>query len=95
MFTKVWFQSAAERGVKTFLQGYFGFWFLVAGLGDTSAAVPGPDAFDTLFSMDNVKAGVVMLALSVGTSVVTTRLGPDKNSPSVTVIETVPADRVA
>jgi energy-converting hydrogenase Eha subunit E len=76
-------KKTAERAVKTFLQFYLGFWLLTMGLMGTSAAVVGPEAFDTLFTLDNVKVGVVGLALSVVTSIGTKNLGPEHDSPSV------------
>ncbi len=75
--------KTAERMAKTFVQFYLGYWFLTLGLLNTAAAVAGPGAFDTLFTVDNVKAGVVGLALSLATSIGTKGLGPDKDSPSM------------
>lgn len=82
-----WWKAMADRVVKSFFQGYFTLWFLQEGLGDTSATVPNSDAFDTLFTMDNVKAGVVMVALSFGLNIISTPLGVDKTGPSATVVE--------
>lgn len=90
MFSRIWWLSTIERLGKTFVQGYAAFWMLAAGLGDTPAGVPNADAFDVLFTMDNVKAGAVMAALSFFTSVASTPLGADKAAPSLTVTETVP-----
>ena len=62
-------KDAVERLAKTFLQFYLGFWLLRVGLLDTAAASPGSvDAFDSLFTTDNLKAGVVGVALSLATS---------------------------
>jgi len=58
-----WWQDATERAVKTFLQAYLAFWMVAAQVaGDQS------EMFDTLFTWDNVKAGIVGLVLSLGTS---------------------------
>jgi hypothetical protein len=89
MFSKVWWLSAAERAGKTFLQAYLTFWIMVAGFASGAAQV-NADAFDLLFTWNNVKAGVVGLALSLATSVGSTKLGPDSNAPSLTVTETKP-----
>jgi hypothetical protein len=89
-FNRVWLLSVAERMVKSFVQGYVAFWTLAAGLGNTPTDQPNAGAFELLFTMNNVKAGVVMAFLSLATSIGTTGLGPDKNSPSLTVTETVP-----
>ena len=90
MLSKVWLLSTAERLAKSFLQGYIAFWTLTAGLGNTPAEVASSAAFDSLFTWDNVKAGVVMAFLSVGTSLLSTPFGPDKGSPSLTVSENPP-----
>lgn len=74
-------KDVAERAAKTFVQAYLAFWLMRAGLaGDT---VPDADAFDVLFTLDNAKAGVVGVALSVAFSFGSKRLGPDPNSASV------------
>lgn len=46
-----------ERAGRSFLQGFFGLWL---------ANPTEPIEFDTLFTMANLKAGVVMAALSIG-----------------------------
>jgi hypothetical protein len=79
---KAFLVRTAERAAKTFLQAYLMFWMLQAGLGDTTAEHPG-DAFDLLFTWDNVKAGVVALALSVASSLISKPVGPSPDSPSV------------
>jgi hypothetical protein len=82
MNTTFW-KKTAERAGKTFLQAYLAFWMLTAGLGDTGAEAGGnPSAFDLLFTWDNVKAGVVALALSIVTSLASKPVGPTE-SPSV------------
>lgn len=88
--SKTWWLSTGERFVKTFLQGYIAFWLLTTGLGGTPAEVVGADAFQTLFTMDNVKAGIAAAFLSFVTSIVSTPLGVDSNSPAITVKETSP-----
>jgi hypothetical protein len=90
MFSKVWLLSTGERLSKSFVQGYIAFWTLTSGLGNTAADVPNAGAFDTLFTFDNVKAGVVMAVLSAGTSFLSTPFGPDTGSPSLTVSENPP-----
>lgn len=80
--TPFW-KNTAERMVKTFFQGYFGFWALTLGLLGTGAEVAGADSFDTLFAMDNVKAGVVLVALSLASSVGAKGFGPHKEDPSL------------
>lgn len=52
MFTRVWLEDAVGRLVRTFIQGYAAFW-AVAG-----------QSYDTLFTLDNLKAGVVAAAIS-------------------------------
>lgn len=81
-------KDIAERASKTFLQFYLGFWLLTNGLLNTDAATPSPDMFDTLFTSDNLKAGVVGLALSLATNFVTKPFGRDGNSASL-VVKTV------
>lgn len=65
--TKRFLKDMGERAGKSFAQGYFAFWLLTAGWAKDdikgSAA-----AFDTLFTLNNVKAGVVMTAFSIATS---------------------------
>jgi hypothetical protein len=55
-----------ERASKTFLQFYLGYWLFLNP--ETTSAVS-PDAFDTLFTTDNLKAGAVGVALSAATSI--------------------------
>jgi hypothetical protein len=88
--TKKFLKDLAERAGKTFVQGYLAFWLLTSGLGDTPAEVPTASGFDTLFTMDNVKAGAVALALSVASSVLTKRVGPDSTSASMVVATSDP-----
>jgi hypothetical protein len=90
VLSKLWLLSTGERLAKSFVQGYIAFWTLSAGFGNTPTEVTGAGAFDLLFTWDNVKAGVVMAVFSMGTSFLSTGLGPDKNSPSLVVTETKP-----
>jgi hypothetical protein len=83
IFSKVFVEKTAERMGKTFVQFYLGFWMLSMGLLNTTAEVAGPGAFDSLFTIDNAKAGVVGVALSLATSIGTKGFGPDKESPSL------------
>ena len=64
-------KDAAERAARTFLQGYLGAWLAT-----------GAD-FDGLASTDNLKVGVVAVALSVAMSMGLKKVGPNKNSASV------------
>lgn len=90
MFSKIWWLSTLERLGKTFAQGYFAMWMLTAGLGNTSASVPNAEAFDTLFTMTNLKAAAVMAALSLFTSLASTPVGADHSAPSLVVTEVRP-----
>lgn len=92
MFSKLWWMSTLERLAKTFVQGYFAFFTMVAG----AATGPVDDVsnvtnFELLFTMNNVKAGLVAAAISFFMSMGSTPLGPDKGSPSMVVTETTPA----
>lgn len=72
----------AERAAKTFGEFYLGSWVLAAGLLDTNFDVPNASAYDLLFTTDNAKAGVVGLALSVFTSLGSSRIGKE-DDPSL------------
>jgi len=89
---KTWWLSMADRLVKTFVGGYLTFWLLTAGLGDTTASTNPSSAFDTLFTWNNVKAGVVAVALSFAQNVLTTKFGVDHTAPSLTVREAAPPE---
>jgi len=67
-------KKAFERSAKTFAQFYLGYWLFLSG---------GNVSFDTLFTTDNVEAGIVGLALSLATSIGTKNIGTDQNDPSV------------
>lgn len=64
-------KDAAERAARTFLQGYLGAWLAT-----------GAD-FDGLLSTDNLKVGVVAVALSVAMSMGLKNVGKNKGSASV------------
>jgi len=64
-------KDAAERAARTFLQGYLGSWLAT-----------GAD-FDGLVSTDNLKVGVVAVALSVAMSMGLKKVGKNKESASV------------
>lgn len=64
-------RDTVERAARTFLQGYLGAWLAT-----------GAD-FDGLISTDNLKVGVVAVALSVAMSMGLKKVGPNKNSGSV------------
>lgn len=61
--------DAGERAGKTFLQLYLASWALAAGFLNTNSDVPDNSTFNLLFTMDNVKAGVVGVAFSIFMSV--------------------------
>jgi hypothetical protein len=63
-------KQTCERAIRTFLQGYLSVWL-----------VSGAD-YDSLFSGNNWKSGVVAAALSVAMSLGLRNAGPSKNSPS-------------
>jgi hypothetical protein len=60
-----------ERAVRTFLQGWLGAWLAT-----------GAD-FDGLVSTDNLKVGVVAVALSIAMSMGLKNVGKNKNSASI------------
>lgn len=64
----------AERAGRTFLQFYFGAWMLAAGLLDTNFDIPNASAYDLLFTMTNLKAGIVGLALTVAMGLGTAKI---------------------
>jgi|GEM_PF-962415 len=64
-------KDSVERAAKTFVQAYLGVWMAT-----------GAD-FDGLASSDNLKAGVVAVALSIAMSMGLKKVGPNKNSASV------------
>jgi hypothetical protein len=63
-----WLADTGERAGRTFLQGYFAVW-LAFGAG-----------FDTLFTLDNLKAGVVATALSVAMSMGAKKAGANDSA---------------
>ena len=60
-----------ERAARTFIQAYLGVWMAT-----------GAD-WDWLGSMDNVKAGVVAVCLSIAMAMGLKNVGPNKDSASV------------
>jgi len=64
-------KDTAERAVRTFLQAYLGAW-----------VATGAD-FDGLVKSDNLKVGVVAVALSVAMAMGLKKVGPNKDSASV------------
>ena len=76
MWTKRFWQDAIERAAKTFFQAYAAAWVAV------SAATGSALDFDTLFTLDNVKAGVVGVAISFFMSMGSTLRG-DRNNASL------------
>ena len=77
--SRAWLKDAAERASKTFFQAYIAFWLVASQMAENQA-----DMFDTLFTADNVKAGVVGVALSFGTSGVSKLRG---NAESASLVE--------
>ncbi len=73
--TKRFLADLGERAGKTFAQFYLGSWLLAAGLLNTDFDTPNAGAYDLLFTLNNVKAGVVGVALSVATSIGAKKLG--------------------
>lgn len=63
-------KEAAERAVRTFVQAYLSIWM-----------VNGAD-FDGLANVDNLKAGVVAVVLSIAMSMGLKNVGPNKGSAS-------------
>ena len=63
-----------ERASKTFIQFYLGSWLFLSG-----AAAD----FEHLFTVENVKAGVVGLALSLVASIGSRNIGNTKDDPSL------------
>ena len=78
--TKRFLADGGERAFKTFWQFYFGLWTLRVGLFDTGVAEGHVAAFDLLFTWDNVKAGVVGVALSFASSLASKRAGADDSA---------------
>lgn len=64
-------KDTAERAARTFLQAYLGAW-----------VATGAD-FDGLIKADNLKVGVVAVALSIAMAMGLKKVGPNKNSASV------------
>lgn len=65
-----WVKDTAERAARTFLQAYLTLWIVVGGTD-----------FDALFTVENLKAGVVGIGLSVAMAVGAKQTGnPDDAS---------------
>jgi hypothetical protein len=64
-------KDTAERAARTFIQGYLGSWLAT-----------GAD-FDGLVNTDNLKVGVVAVALSIAMSMGLKKVGTNKESGSV------------
>lgn len=76
---KQFIRDVVERMSKTFFQAYFAAWTLIAFVG---TGLGNAGAFDSLFTMNNVKAGVVGAALSFFTSIGSRPVG-DQDSASL------------
>lgn len=63
-------KDAAERAARTFLQAYLGVWIATGA------------NFDGLVDTENLKVGVVAVALSVAMSMGLKKVGPNKDSAS-------------
>lgn len=64
-------KDTAERAARTFVQGYLGSWIAT-----------GAD-FEGLYSSNNLKVGVVAVALSIAMAMGLKKVGPNKDSASV------------
>lgn len=69
--TVAFIKDTAERAVRTFFQGYLGSWLAT-----------GAD-FEGLVKTDNLKVGVVAVALSIAMSLGLKKVGSNKDSGSV------------
>lgn len=78
--SKVWWEDTVERALKTFAQGYLGYWVMVSQIAPGDGA--DPTMADTLLTVDNVKAGAVMTVLSLGSSYISSWRG-NVDSPSL------------
>lgn len=67
--TKRWLLDTLERAGRTFLQAYFAVWLTV-----------GSAEYETLFTVTNLKAGVVGVALSLAMSVGAKKTGADDSA---------------
>lgn len=67
---KKFIKEAVERAARTFVQAYLSIW-MVNGAN-----------FDGLTNVDNLKAGVVAVVLSVAMSLGLKNVGPNKGSAS-------------
>lgn len=67
---KKFIKEAAERAARTFVQAYLSIW-MVNGAN-----------FEGLANLDNIKAGVVAVVLSVAMSMGLKNVGPNKGSAS-------------
>ena len=73
-------QDTAERAVRTFMQGYFGNWLIAAAIALKNRDFDG--AYTELFTLSNLRTGVVMVALSVAMSTGLKKYG-NPNSASI------------
>lgn len=64
-------KDTVERAIRTFFQGYLGSWLAT-----------GAD-FDGLVDADNLKVGIVAVALSIAMSMGLKKVGSNKDSGSV------------
>lgn len=69
--SQAWIKETVDRTVKSFVQGFLGSW-LVSGR-----------SFDTLLTIDNVKAGALMLALSLAIAVGLKPVGSDNSTSRI------------
>ena len=76
---KYW-QDVAERAGWTFIEGYAGWWLIAAGGALKDRDFVG--AYDYLFTVNNLRAGVVVMAISI----VKSRLVKNVGEPSTASI---------
>lgn len=67
--TKRWLLDTAERSLRTFSQAYFAAWVAFGSM-----------EYETLFTVDNLKAGVVGLAASIAMSLGAKNVGADDSA---------------
>lgn len=80
--TRKFLLDLLERAGKTFIQTYLATWVLLSAIGEGVGA-GNADAFDTLFTLNNVKAGVVGVALSFATSIGSRQIGRNDSASAV------------
>lgn len=82
LFEGKFWKNTAERAMKTGVQSYLLAWGIFSGIGGETPVVTS-ESYDLLFTLDNVKAAVAGVFLSVATSILGKNFGTDKEDPSV------------